>query len=206
MYLQLAEKPRKSTWISAYNRKSNYVPAHKRALSEQPPQYLLNENGVYTREDAFDYLPLNDYCKMLSEQNYGLSGIKKMVQKRAERKDEKHAAKIDKTYSKNELRRDKGSAKLTRAESGGGAGKQILDNLPKILDTVGNVIGVVKGGEVVPVTPESGGGVPSGGGSASVSFWDKETALPVVGNVSNKKIVGGLAVLTVAGIAAKKFL
>jgi len=142
MYLQLAEKPRR-THVEGYRRKANKVKSHYRTLSDSEGEsyYIyFPSNGMRIREDVLDCMNEAQWKELImrlapyqmevqngmSENVYLASKATRKAKreekkdkktKKSARKEEKKQTKVEKKKSKVEKRRAKSEAKVTRAQA-----------------------------------------------------------------------------------------
>jgi hypothetical protein len=148
----------------------------RRKKPKQKLEYLhIPSEGLRVREDQYDHLTLKDFSNCMLSEGYSLHQVSQLASRRTERKaerprqvrkKEKQELRKEKAESKMKVREERTSGKSEKRKATGQAriirsqAKQDKANRPvnpdeetpltKILDTTGNVIGKVVGGQVVP--------------------------------------------------------
>jgi hypothetical protein len=200
MYLELSESPIKVrkgllqekknrfTNVSAYHRKGNNVPAHKRRLGEDenPNPYIFipdaTGGGKYVREDLFDDLDPLEWRKLMyelapyqTEVNSGGMSESGFLGSRATRKAKREAKKLAKAEKKATKQTTKTERKKVRGEN-------LKNIIGGITDTAKSIFG--KGDQAgagteaeIPDTPDPTPDPPTN------FFKDNQTALMIGGGV-----------------------
>lgn len=220
MYLQLAEngrKKRRIISISGYKRKLNFVPAHKRMLSEgvlvdNPmiyiPSFLFNKygfvnpipgkEGMFIKESYFDDLEPAEWHALMRElEQYQPSGMSEGLGDRKKRKADREA--------KKELKKDKKEAKKNTKQAEKEVKKGIKAekkaNRKEKAKQIGGIMGTVLKGVAgaflpggVPDPESSRPGAPDAPEDESDNEetpWYKKTSTWVIGG--SVLVIGGIA-------------
>jgi hypothetical protein len=215
MYLQLAEngqRKRRTISIPGYKRKSNFVPAHKRMLSEgikvdNPmiyiPSFLFNKygyvnpipgkEGMFIKESFFDELEPAEWHALMRElERYQPSGLSEGLGDRKKRKADREA--------KKQLKKDKKEAKkitksVDKAEKKAKR-KETAKNIGGIMGTV--LKGVA--GALVPGMPNPESSRPGAPDEPADDEGDDKEEKPWYKKTSTW-VIAGASVIVIGGIA-----